>query len=795
MLAAAPASSAALPLGAQRAPTHPSGSKVTQDAEPRAPNVSPLLPGGQSGSYEPEPEAGSSQAEADPLVSNGLGSPSCRSTSSTRLDAQGRRDCETSGFAAAPAPTGDYGLDVHIDTGLLGLSEGGLLSIVQDLFVTPVWMALVWIVHALLVMLEWAFSLELLRGGAGASLQAELASAYAALTGPWLSFALSAAAIATVYQGLLRRRVAATLGETLSMGAMLLGGIWLIVDPSGTVGALSGWANEAGMSALAASDHGSPAGSASALQEGVEGIFATAVEAPWCYLEFGNVGWCREPSRLDPTLRSAALRIAGEAASRAHCGAGARCEAATPEARSLLTSARLLREARSNGALFAALPANGPQRNSINDSGSLLRELCGSSQATECHGATAAQAEFRTGSGTWARVGGLLLIVLGMLGLMLLLGHVVARLLGAALMSVFYLLLAPGIVLATPCGERGRAIFRGWTLRLFGAVLCKLVFAFLLGAILLITQLVQALRPLGWWTQWLLVSAFWWMAYLKRGQLLDLAPIGRTTRGAGSQPIVRTLARRLQTSRHVLSRGQDRRWRRPPPQVTERPALGPAEPRSGPRIAQTGGPARGRRRASMPAVEESRLAQQLERVEAAREQASRTGDRRRAVQLTVRGDRIGNELERARSRRVQAAARPSTDRGQETGWFLDAQAKLPSAREARTGTRRDYPGLAGLAGITAPEYERLDPGARRATQLTIDRELALRRAGAAQSDRTLRVRSANPTAAAASSSRVPPPDKAPREIVRRRPEAESPVMRDAREVAAGRKRQLGFGRD
>ena len=33
---------------------------------------------------------------------------------------------------------------------------------VQDLFVTPLWMALVWVVHALVVMLEWCFTLDLL---------------------------------------------------------------------------------------------------------------------------------------------------------------------------------------------------------------------------------------------------------------------------------------------------------------------------------------------------------------------------------------------------------------------------------------------------------------------------------------------------------------------------------------------------------------------------------------------------------------------------------------------------------
>jgi hypothetical protein len=116
----------------------------------RAPSSAPLT----------SPEAGASggegagetpQAEVDPLVSNGLGSPTCKAALASELSATDRRNCETSGFAPAPAPTGNYGIDVHIDTGVFGISTGGALSIVQDLFVTPLWMALVWAVHALVV--------------------------------------------------------------------------------------------------------------------------------------------------------------------------------------------------------------------------------------------------------------------------------------------------------------------------------------------------------------------------------------------------------------------------------------------------------------------------------------------------------------------------------------------------------------------------------------------------------------------------------------------------------------------
>src|SRR5262249_33606733 len=62
--------------------------------------------------------------------------------------------------------------------------------------------------------------------------------------------------------------------------------------------------------------------------------------------------------------------------------------------------------------------------------------------------------------------------------------------------------------------------------------------------------------------------------------------------------------------------------------------------------------------------------------------------------------------------------------------YLDAQALLPGAGRSRAGTvdrRRDYPGLASLAGVGRRQYERLAPPRQREVRAQIDRELAMRR--------------------------------------------------------------------
>jgi len=158
--------------------------------------------------------------EADPLVSNGLGSPSCRGgAAGAALSARARANCETSGFVAAAAPTGDFGLDVHIDTGLLGLSSGGLLASVQDLCVAPLWMALVWAVHALVVMLEWCFEIDLLDSpSVQLGVARGLRATQAAFTMPWLATAFAVGAVVLAYDGLVRRQI----GESLARAALAL---------------------------------------------------------------------------------------------------------------------------------------------------------------------------------------------------------------------------------------------------------------------------------------------------------------------------------------------------------------------------------------------------------------------------------------------------------------------------------------------------------------------------------------------------------------------------------------------
>ncbi|HWJ50499.1 MAG TPA: type IV secretion system protein [Solirubrobacteraceae bacterium] len=714
---------------------------------------------------------------------------------------------------AAPAPTGNYGIDVHIDTGLLGgFSSGGLLSAVQDLFVTPLWMALVWSMHALVVMLEWCFTVDLLDSAAAGGLARGLRQAQMALTDPWLPLVLAVASVLALYHGLIRRRVAATLGEAVVMVAMMAGGIWVIADPTSTVGALGQWANQAALGTLAVAARGAPSAPGQALGESLDVVFAAAIEAPWCYLEFGDVDWCRNPARLDTGLRTAGLAIAVQERALAHCNADL-CRALGGSATAGEHSAELLRDARSNGAIFLALPANGPARNSINDQGSLLRTICRSSEATNCHGPAAAQAQFRTAGQTWARVGGLLLIALGLLGMLLLLGFIAVRLLTAAVFSLLYLLLAPAMVLAPALGEGGRALFRRWVAQLLGAVVSKLLFSFLLGVVLAVLAILADLSAIGWWTQWLLMSAFWWGAYTRRHQALGVVGGAMGGEQARHRSVVRRVSDVLETRKaNAAVRWIKGRHDRSAPAVEERRRPKPASraPSQAPPTGTDEQVARmlqGERddaseRVADGAESEQRISAlhgRLGRVRLERAKALADGDWRRAVQLGGRSESIEREIERSRgtledARQAMSGGSESfaRERHEKQERFLNAQAALPgSAARGRAGVggeRRDYSRLAPLAGYAQQEYEQLDPRGRRVARLQIDRELALRNELArSRGDRT--------TSVTTPVSRRPNSEASNESAPGRRPvEPESSVMRDAREVAAGRKRQLGRDR-
>jgi hypothetical protein len=712
------------------------------------------------------------------LADNGLHSPQCRRGAASAIQAGVSRDCQITGLAFAQAPIDHYSFDVYADTSLSVL--GTFKLVVQEILLTPAWIALVWLVHAVAVALEWCFSIDLLDSSTAGPIATGLRSTQHAFSDPWMAAALAVAGVATAYRGLVQRRVADSLTEAAALLAMIALGLWVIADPAQTIGRLDREVNAASLGAVAAFSSGSPDLAEPKFERGLGDLFSETIHAPWCYLEFGDVGWCRERSRLDPRLRTAAQQIITRGPIAVTCGSSGvtglvHCGHAVGDPAEAIREVALLRGAHTNGDIFLAFPNDAPLRDSLSTSGSLLTALCGSSDLATCQGATVAQAQFRGSGATWTRAGGLLFIVLGTAGMLALFAFLAFRLLGAALLTVFYLLLAPVAVLSPAFGEGGRAVFRGWAARLGGALGAKLLYSVLLGAALLMVRLLTGMSALGWWTEWLLVTAFWWLVFIHRHRLLELGtPRGRpSARAHAGEALMagRTLGR-LASGRRRQGAGRrrgplDRVGRTGSERDSSKPPLtGAFEPM------ESGGSSSKDGRVEDPVLRgeqanrlldgEHRLAvaqaqgadqrgreaaglrERAQRLRAAASQAGERGDRRgalvsglRASRLTARADHADGLARRAPERasrglgleRTTGLAHDERDRTRAHSW-LDAQTQL--RRGVSPGPRspsdlyRDYPRLAPLAGITTAQYAALEPGPRRRARLAVDRELARR---------------------------------------------------------------------
>ena len=341
-----------------------------------------------------------------------------------------------------------------------------------------------------------------------------------------------------------------------------------------------------------------------------------------------------------------------------------------------------------------------------------------------------------------------------------LIGFICLRLLGAALLALLYLLLAPVAVLAPALGDGGRDTFRRWSLRLLGAVVAKLIYSVFLGVALLMARILAELHGLGWWTQWLLIAAFWWIAFNHRHRLLETVIHERAESGRRA-----SLANKLFATRQAIKLAA-------PPAKALRSAARRNRDLLRHLPARVLGP--GRRRADTERGEAlaEQVARTLERDHAAAVATVAHAPRARArlADLRSRRDRIGRaqrepglaadprralSLQRRRrdldakidaGERELAAARAAVPAGEErrraTGVvhdepqrtrraeLLDREAEirplLARRRDRRVG-RRDYANLATLIGPGRAAYERMSEPERRRAQLAIDRELESRR--------------------------------------------------------------------
>lgn len=440
---------------------NPAGEDPGEASE--SPTTTESLPG-----FGPVPEgAEAPPSEGGPSKLGEGSSPACKNPG---LNESAKSSCERSGSVARPYPLSSYGLDHTVETKFTApdlIFEKAIQS-----FVSVLWDVLLKLVNAVLLLLEWTLSIDLV-GTAMAEVHVALANFNDNVLGQaWLLAGISIAGLWGIWNGLLRMRTTETLVGLVVTVLMMCGALLIIHEPEATVGEVSRVANEGVDDAMTLASAGRFDDGDQALPEASSELFNMMVVGPWCALQFGDVSKCNERAGGDSTFAE----------------------------------------------VWLAHPAMSEKRKE------LARDLA---EKDPDH------AYLQGAAGTLERAAVALLIGLGMCGGICLFVSLGTRLTFAAVAALGILVAAPVFLIFPAFGETGRKAFLTWLKRLGGFLIAKFVYAVFLAVVILIGSLIVGFDEIQWEEKWLFLTVFWWGAFLRRDELIGFV-IPSQQRGGGS---------------------------------------------------------------------------------------------------------------------------------------------------------------------------------------------------------------------------------------------------------------------
>jgi hypothetical protein len=424
--------------------------------------------------------------DSDVVGKNGGTSPFCKRSG---LDAEAQRRCDKAHSIARAYPLSAYGIDNHIE---LGVTKVGNFfpSAIQSI-AALVWQGLIMAINGVLLILEWAFSLDLV-GRTLTDLTASLIHLNDDVLGDsWLLLGVSVAGLWGIWNGLVRLRSIQTLGSLAMTVLLMCTALVLIHNPRDTVGELSSLANESSLSALSVASQGTVRNPPAAYAKANEKLFDTMVLRPWCGLQFGDVDYCFGRPGKVCVKKEKALRP-DQSPCRAFAGSVADA--------------------------WLEHPAESDERTELY---AWLKDH------------DAAKVRLQERGGTGSRLGLLALITVGLLGAIALLLYLAIKLMLAAIMALLLLLAAPVMLVVPAFGDAGRNAFVTWLKRLGGALIAKLVYALFLALVILVAGVIAGLDGLGWYPKWMLLLVFWWGVLIKRRDLVGFVMPSSGGQGSG----------------------------------------------------------------------------------------------------------------------------------------------------------------------------------------------------------------------------------------------------------------------
>lgn len=476
----------------------------------------------------------------DYLSDLGLTSPFC---SGAGLSSPQQGNCRHTSSPWSEYPIGNYGLDINTGSnggGILSLDVNGFVTGLLQQIANGLWMFGLYVLKGAITLIELAFGLDLFGNPRAMSgISAALANLYDNFDVPWISALLAAIGLWGIWTGLVQRRHSYTIGATLASVLMVVAAMWIIAQPSSTVGFAYEAANEAAVDLIAAPSQGNVGNPQGAFAGAMSSLWTQIVRGPWCALDFTSIAFC-EGKPEQPAVKQAAEdayrdnSILLPELAEAMSPAGGNCRNAGANAISCIQHYVESHDPYPPPATRADLylrysPGSQPRTDlwtfyhGTDDAHILIFDV-GGGHAGHDPAAVSIQ-----GSEGWiTRIGLLLLLGLGLLGALLMLVWIAVRLALQTCTGLVLLMLTPIALLLPAFGEHGRATFARWATSLLGAMIGKAWYAAMLAAAVTgsaaIVDLAGTGTSLG--VSLVLLDAFWWAYFLQRNQILALVQAG-----------------------------------------------------------------------------------------------------------------------------------------------------------------------------------------------------------------------------------------------------------------------------
>lgn len=471
-----------------------------------------------------------SQAGSGDLLGSLHGSdPFCSGAPGGGLTAAQSAACHVSGSVAEPYPISSYGIDVQSPS--VTSSIGNWISYAFQSVAATIWEIALYAVRGVLLLLQWAYSLDLVGQGMSA-VRHGLDILHNDVFGrTWVEAALAALGLWGIWNGLVRRRTIETLTGLGATLALMLGALVLIAQPQATVGKLSNYANQASLATLTGLSRGNVAQPAQTFASAEGDLFTALVMRPWCALEFGSVSYCtkrQDGTTVADVWLSSPANSAGRQDLYQLATSGSTAGSLGDRIGRILLGIGQAAGGNTAGAVQAATAMFPPS-------------LCPNG-ASKCAAASLANADIKdhpatvqmqgTGGSTFDRLTLLAMVIGGLLGALCVLFYVAIKLLFASVKTLLLILAAPVMLLVAAFGESGRATCVSYGKSLAGAVITKLVFTVFLALVLLTASVINGL-PIGWFSVWMLNLIFWWGIFFERRTLIQFLEMDKRVRDRG----------------------------------------------------------------------------------------------------------------------------------------------------------------------------------------------------------------------------------------------------------------------